>query len=109
MFIGKKPCAMFVAILLSGYSLASPQTFTGKITDTMCGKKHMIPGKSDSECTLTCVKAAPNGAYGLVVGEKVYRLQTNKDDIAPFAGKRATVTGEAKGDQIAVTSVSEAK
>jgi hypothetical protein len=101
--------AIVFAIIMSGYSFAAPQTFTGKITDTMCGKKHMMAGKSDADCVRECMKVKGNWSYGLVVGGKVYRLDGDKDKIAPFAGKQSTVTGEATGDKIAVTSITEAK
>ncbi len=79
------------------------------LSDTMCGKKHMIPGKSDADCTRECMKTKGNWSYGLVVGDKVYRLDGDKDKIAAFAGKQASVTGEATGEKIAVTSITPAK
>jgi hypothetical protein len=93
--------------LAGGYVLGAPQTFTGKITDTMCGSKHMMAGKTEAECARECVNAGSN--WGLVVGDKVYRLEGDKNKIAAFAGKQAKVTGEAKGDTITVTSIGETK
>ncbi len=99
--------AALFSTMLGGIALAAPQTFTGQITDTMCGKKHMIPGKSAAECTRTCVQQ--KAGYGIVVGDKVYQLEGNNSAIAPFDGKNATVRGEVAGNRIAVTSITAAK
>jgi hypothetical protein len=38
---------------------AQPRTFTGIITDTMCGKTHgMTAGQPDDKCVAACVKGA---------------------------------------------------
>ena len=48
----------FVAGLsLAGTARAAAKTFVGSISDSMCGAKHMMPGQSDKDCTLACVKA----------------------------------------------------
>jgi hypothetical protein len=45
-------------LLVAGISLAAPKekAFVGSISDDMCGLKHMMPGQSDKDCTLECVK-----------------------------------------------------
>ncbi len=92
-------------ILFAGLALmAAPQTFTGVVTDSMCGKKHtMMPGKPDSECVRACVKAGSK--YALVVGDKVYTMSGDAKSFDALAGQKAKVTGELKGDTIAVTSI----
>jgi hypothetical protein len=53
--------------------LIERQTFTGKVSDTMCGAKHH-EGISPADCVRACVS---HGAkYALVVGNKVYTLDT---------------------------------
>src|SRR5690348_13242061 len=97
---------LMAAILLSGMAAASPaqsgggQTFTGVVSDNMCGKQHMEKNKSAAECTRECVKAGSD--YALVVGNKVYTLKGNKSEIDRYAGEKATVTGTEKGDTITV-------
>src|SRR6266581_3490574 len=66
---------IFALVTLSAF--ASPQAITGTVTDTMCGKKHMVAGKSDAECTRECMKSKGEWTYGLVVGDKVYSLAGN--------------------------------
>ena len=81
------------------------QTFTGEVGDAMCGRKHMEG--TPAECTHTCV--SHGSKYALVVGEKIYILDTtDKAALATLdqqAGKNATVTGILNGDTIEVSSV----
>ena len=84
---------------------ASAKTFTGQVSDSMCGKSHMMPGKSAAECAKECVK---DGDYALVVGDKVYTLKGHKPELEKLAGANATVTGSVKGDVIDVSTVSAA-
>ena len=82
---------------------AAAQTFTGVISDSMCNKKHMMPGKTDIQCTEECVKGG--AGYVLVSGDKVYTLSAKKGLIAPFAGKKAQVQGTLQGTSITVTAI----
>jgi hypothetical protein len=89
---------------------ASVQTFTGKVSDTMCDAKHH-EGIPPAECVRACVK---HGAkYALVVGDKVYTLDTSNqaalDQLNKLAWEEAKVTGTANGDTISVKSVTAAK
>ena len=100
---------LLVLILIAFLSLFAfagvPQTFTGTVTDTMCGKKHMIQGKTDAECTRECMKSKGDWTYGLIVGEKVYSLAGDAKQLDAAAGKRVKVTGEVNGNKIAVKSI----
>jgi hypothetical protein len=83
------------------------QTLTGVVSDTMCGAKHDdMPGKP-AECARACVK---HGAgYALVVGDKVYTLETADQaalgKLNDLAGGKAKVTGDVDGTTITVKSV----
>jgi hypothetical protein len=81
------------------------QTFTGEVGDAMCGRKHM--DGTPAECTRTCV--ARGSKFALVVGEKIYVLETSdKTALATLdqqAGKNVTVTGVLNDDIIEVSSV----
>jgi hypothetical protein len=85
---------------------AASQTIDGVVSDSMCGKKHMLPGKSDAQCVQECVKSG--SSYALVVGDKVYTLAGKPQTVAPFAGKRVHIEGSLKDNTITVTSISEA-
>jgi hypothetical protein len=84
---------------------AAAQPIAGVISDTMCGKKHMLPGKTDAECIAECLKGT--ASYALVAGKKVYTLAGNPETIAPFAGKHVEIEGSVKGNTITVTSIHE--
>ncbi|HUK23850.1 MAG TPA: hypothetical protein VLV49_04665 [Terriglobales bacterium] len=86
------------------------QTFTGKVSDAMCGAKHM-EGGDPAECVRACVQKGAK--YALVVGDKVYTLDTsdqkNLAELNKLAWQNARVTGSAEGDTITVKSVMAAK
>src|ERR1039458_5080964 len=107
----RTPAILILVIFafLTMRALAAPQTFTGAITDTMCGKKHMSLGKSDADCTRDCMKSKGNWTYGLVVGNNVYGLTGDNKRFATFAGQRVTVAGEVTGTTIAVQTITPAK
>lgn len=82
-------------------------TLTGVVSDTMCGAKHMMAGKSAAECTRACVKS--DSDYALVVGQKVYTLKGNASDLDKYAGERVTVKGMVKGDTVNAQSITPAE
>ncbi|MGH9503643.1 MAG: hypothetical protein ACRD20_12400 [Terriglobales bacterium] len=104
--------AFLGATLAIGTALAAnkPQAFTGKVSDAMCGAHHMMAGDA-AACVRACVNKGSK--YALVVGDKVYTLDTSDktalDELDKLADKQAKVTGEATGDTIAVLSVAPAK
>jgi hypothetical protein len=97
--------ALWVAPSLNIYAAARKQTFTGEVGDAMCGRNHM--DGTPAECTRSCV--AHGSKYALVVGEKIYILDTADQaalaTLDKLAGKNATVTGVLDGDKIEVSSV----
>ena len=110
---------LFLAILCLGASLAVPsafagdqsQDFTGRVTDAMCGAaQHNMVGKG-ADCIRGCIRRGSR--YAMVVGDKVYALDTDdKSALAKLdkvADHQATVTGQVKGNVITVASVAEAK
>jgi hypothetical protein len=96
--------------VLPGMAEGSTQTFTGKISDAMCGAKHSEAGTAPADCVRTCVQKGAN--YALVVGDKVYTLKTSDkatlDELNKLAWEQAKVTGTASGDTISVKSVTAA-
>ena len=86
------------------------QTFTGKVSDGMCGAKHSEGNIAPADCVRACVQKGAN--YALVVGEKVYTLDTKDQAVSAelnkLAWQQAKVTGTANGDTISVKSVTAA-
>ena len=84
-----------IAMISGALLVAAPasQTFTGVITDEMCGKpdhKAMNMG-SDEKCVTECVKSM-GSKYALHDGKALYKLSDQKMPAA-FAAKKVTVTG----------------
>jgi len=97
------------ALTASSAFAAKGKTFTGTVSDSMCGAKHQMPG-DDAGCTRACV--SKGSKYALVVGDKVYTLENDKTALETLdkqAGAKATVTGTVNGDVLEVSSVSAPK
>src|ERR1700674_2532331 len=98
------------ALTASSAWAAKDKTFTGTVSDSMCGAKHEMAG-DDAGCTRACV--SKGSKYALVVGDKVYTLETTDktalQTLDKQAGAKATVTGTVNGDVLEVSSVSAQK
>ena len=97
--------------VVPGMAAGNTQTFTGKVSDAMCGAAHMEKGIAPADCVRACVQKGAK--YALVVGDKVYALDTSDkaalDELNKLAWEQAKVTGTANGDTISVKSVTAAK
>jgi hypothetical protein len=87
----------FISIIIFSVALLAAadktQTFTGIVTDTMCGAKHAMGITPDDKCVRECVKMDPKKwKYALLVGKDIYVLS---DQQAPekFAAQKVSVTG----------------
>jgi hypothetical protein len=102
--IGSIGLLLLFATLIVGSAFAAGKTYTGTVSDAMCGAKHMGDAAS---CTRGCV--GKGSKYALVVGDKVYTLETSdKSALATLdkqAGAKVTVTGTEKDNTITVSSV----
>ena len=99
-------------LLAAALSAQGKQTFTGIITDDMCGKaghSHMRMGPTDAECAMACV-SAHDATYVLYDGKDVYTLSDQKTP-EKFAAQKVRVVGtlNAKTKTIQVESMSAAK
>ena len=88
------------------------QTFTGIISDSMCGSAGhagMRMGPTDAECTTACI-AAHGTAYVLVVGKNEYALSDQKTP-ERFAARKVKVVGtlDARTRTIQVVSIAAAQ
>lgn len=62
--------ALGITLLCAG-SLAAqsaPQTFTGTVSDSMCGAHHMMKNATPAQCTRECVKQGSD--FALVSGAR---------------------------------------
>jgi hypothetical protein len=83
------------------------ENLTGQVSDAMCGAHHQMGSPAD--CTRACIKHGSK--YALVVGDKVYTLETSDkaalNTLNELAGETAKVTGEVEGQTVTVKSVSK--
>jgi len=87
--------AFFYTLLLGAtlFAAGPSQTYTGVITDTMCGAKHNMGITPDSKCVRECVKSDPKKwKYALLVGNELYIL-SDQQTPERFAAQKVRVTG----------------
>jgi hypothetical protein len=104
-------CIAVIASMLGAMSAsAADQTWTGRISDSMCGAKHKKMAEhgttkmADRDCTMACVKEG--GKYVFVLKGKVYKID-NQDFAAlqEYGGHMVQLTGEMTGDTIKVSNI----
>ena len=90
-------------------TLTAPKAYIGTVTDAMCGVKHVVKGSV--ACTRLCVQHGSK--YALVVGNKVYMLNTKDkallEKLNALAAKTALIKGVMENNMIEVRSVTAAK
>jgi hypothetical protein len=102
--------------ILGAFAFAADQTWTGQISDSMCGANHsqmiatknkelrVSSGAPERDCTLACVK--DSGKYVFIRPGKVYKLANqNFAGIAMHAGETVRLTGDLQGDVITVSKI----
>jgi hypothetical protein len=99
-------------LLATAPVLAAEQTWTGQISDSMCGVKHMSAehGKnplSDRDCAQACVQKSAR--YVLVVNGTIYKLMNRDADLKAHAGQTVNLTGDLTGETIRVANIDMSK
>ena len=101
---------VFVAVALGGVALrAAEQSWTGQISDSLCGAKHEEAAEGqgkmpDRDCTLACVRGGSK--FVLVSDGKVYQIANQElADLKTHAGHKVRMTGEMKNDAIVVSRI----
>ena len=99
---------LMLTAMLGFSAFAAEKTWTGSISDSKCGAKHMAgehgAKMSARDCTEGCVKGGAK--YVFVSKGKVYNID-NQDyaGLAEHAGHTVKLTGEMTGDTIKVSNV----
>jgi len=84
--------------------VAQSGDYTGIISDSMCGARHVKhPNLDSANCTRECVRTGAK--YKLIDGDKSYFLQGDYAGLAQFAGERAKVSGSLDGETIKVSAI----
>ena len=95
----------FLAVALAAAIGAKADTFTGVITDTMCGTNHeVMKDHLPDQCIKMCTKG--QASYALYDGSMVMKLSDQKTP-AKFAARRVKITGtlDHKSKMIKVSSI----
>jgi hypothetical protein len=105
-----------IGLLAVACASAADQTWTGQISDSMCGASHaqMIARKNkelqtnsaapETDCTLACVKEGAK--YVFVVKGKVYKIANQTlAALQVHAGHTVLLTGDLAGDSITVSKI----
>lgn len=93
-----KKTIIALVLALAGLLAAQqqPQTFTGVITDTMCGADHAHMGISpDEKCVRDCVRTSKGKFKYALYDTKAKKMYVLSDQQTPekFAAKQVVVTG----------------
>jgi len=101
-----KKFAMFVVLALLLVPALQAATWTGWITDAACAAQG---AKAEHQgCALKCAGKGEALVFYNNADQKIYKLD-KQDEAKAHVGAEVTVTGEADGDTIKVTSIAETK
>ncbi|MBW4025855.1 hypothetical protein [Acidipila rosea] len=103
----KLTTTLAILLMASPALFAADMSYTGVVSDSMCGAKHSTASADAAKCVKKCAMGGSDLA--LVSNGKVYTLKGNKDKMMAYAGKDVKVMGTADGDTINVTSIKAAK
>ena len=105
----RRASVLSLLVFAGALPAAAQQSFTGKLSDSMCGASHQTKAAAgsltDRECLFACIKALAK--YALVdANDQVWPI-VNQDamGLPLYAGRPVKLTGERKGDAIFVTKV----
>ena len=103
-----------VGLTAFAFLAAAPakQTFTGRITDSMCARADhhgMQMGDTDAECTIACVRSHGT-LYVLWDGKRSYEL-SGQEILEQYAGRKVAVTGtlDAKTGKLLMSAIKAVK
>lgn len=94
-------------LLVPLLSFGAQQTWTGEISDSMCGANHQAMAKSGKkvnprDCTLECVKAG--NQYVFVSKDQVFDIANqNLPDLQKHAAHKVELTGDLGSDGKTIT------
>jgi len=100
---------VITVLLVISTCLGAEHSWTGKISDSMCGpqhktEEHSASKLSDIDCTVAC--ARKGATYVFVTKGKVYKIE-NQDaaGVSKNAGQSVRLSGEMTNDSIRVSKI----
>jgi hypothetical protein len=97
------------SICAAASARGAEQTWTGSISDSACGAKHVEAAENegvmpDRDCTQACIRGG--SLYVFVTDGKVYQIANQKnEEVIAHAGHRVKLTGELKDKTITVSKI----
>ena len=107
----KTLCLLAATFLLTAATpFAAEQTWTGQISDSLCGAKHEEAAEgqglmSDSDCTLSCVRGGSKFVLVVDGGKMVQIVNQDNTDLVTHAGHKVRLTGELQGQSIVISKI----
>lgn len=101
-----KKLAMVFALGATFSLAALADSWSGTVSDSMCGAQHAAASADDKKCVEGCIKH--HGASPvLVVGGKIYKISADSQaKVMDHLGDKVKVEGTLEKDTITITSVS---
>ena len=84
--------------------LVPGQVFSGLISDSHCGARHIDSKNSASECVRMCVRSGSK--YIIVDGDRNYELAGHAQQFSQLAGQRVSLTGVLSEGTLKVSAAS---
>jgi hypothetical protein len=96
---------VLILVLLLATSTAAQQTFTGRLSDSICGASHQSSELGDRQCLFACLNRL--GKYVLIDQDSQVLPILNQDamGLPLYAGRPVKITGERRADAIFVSRV----
>jgi hypothetical protein len=98
-----KKLAMMCAFAVSGFAA----TYTGYISESHCGAKHMDGSKKAEACVRKCVEGGSKPVF--VTEDKKILQISDTSKVMDHLGHKVTVTGTIDGDTLKVDEVKMAQ
>jgi len=101
-------CALLFACA-AATRMSAQQTFTGRLSESVCGASHQSKASAasltDRQCLLACIRALAKYVLVDQNGNVIPIANQDAMGLPLYAGRPVKLTGERKGDAIVVTKV----
>ena len=84
------------AVAIVSFASSKDKTYRGTVGDALCGVEHSMPG-SAVDCIRQCI--GKGSRYSLIVGDKVYALDTDNQALLDVLEKQSAAQVEVTGTE----------
>lgn len=97
----KKALVLFALVSMSAFAAE----YSGTISDSHCGAKHVAATAKDAACAQKCVKGGADAVL-VTADNNILKIDSaSKEKIMPFVGKKVTIHGSVANGELTVASV----